>query len=98
MHRDARRGHRNCRCQRDSYEHCRPRTRSRVVMTKDEVRQAAENDLLVFIRLLAPHLLLGKCHEELVDWWQSSTRSLNCLVLLPRGHMKSKLIANKTVW
>lgn len=67
-------------------------------MTKDEVRQMAENDLLVFIRLLAPHLLLSKCHEELVDWWQSSTRSLNCLVLLPRGHLKSKLIAYKTVW
>ena len=67
-------------------------------MTKDEIRQAAESDLLVFIKLLAPHLLLGKGHEEFINWWQSSARKSNCLVLLPRAHLKSKLIAYKTAW
>ncbi len=65
---------------------------------QDEVRAAAESDLLAFIKLLAPHLLMGTCHEELINWWQSSARKKNCLVLLPRGHLKSKLIAYKTAW
>lgn len=67
-------------------------------LTKDEIRQHAESDLLVFIRLLAPHLLLGQCHVDLIEWWQSAARKRNCLVLLPRGHLKSKLIAYKTAW
>ncbi len=67
-------------------------------LTKEEIRQAAESDLLVFIKLLAPHLLLGVCHTDLIDWWQSSVRKSNNLVLLPRGHLKSKLIAYKTAW
>lgn len=67
-------------------------------LTQAEIREHAEADLLVFIRLLAPHLLLGECHEELINWWQSSSRKRNCLVLLPRGHLKSKLIAYKTAW
>lgn len=67
-------------------------------LSQDEIRQHAESDLLVFIRLLAPHLLLGQCHLDLIEWWQSGTRKKNCLVLLPRGHLKSKLIAYKTAW
>lgn len=67
-------------------------------LTADEIRSHAESDLLVFIRLLAPHLLLGQCHLDLIEWWQSSARKRNCLVLLPRGHLKSKLIAYKTAW
>jgi hypothetical protein len=69
-----------------------------MTLTKDEIRAAAESDLLVFIHLLAPHLLMGECHTELINWWQSGARKRNCLVLLPRGHLKSKLIAYKTAW
>lgn len=67
-------------------------------LTFQDIKDGAERDLLVFIRLLAPHLLLGDCHVELLNWWQSSARKRNCLVLLPRGHLKSKLIAYKTAW
>lgn len=67
-------------------------------LTKDQIREAAEADLEVFIRLLAPHLALAECHLELIRWWQSSQRKQNCLVLLPRAHLKSKLIAYKTAW
>lgn len=66
--------------------------------TAEEIRQAAEADLLAFIRLLAPHLLLGQCHMDLINWWQSSTRKQNRIVLFPRGHLKSKLMAYKTAW
>lgn len=67
-------------------------------LTIDEIRTAAENDLEVFIKLVAPHLVLGDCHVELIKWWTSASRKPNVLVLLPRGHLKSKLVAYKTVW
>ena len=62
----------------------------------DQIREAAENDLLTFIRLVAPHLMLGAIHEELISWWGRQNAKENQLVLLPRGHMKSKLIAYRT--
>jgi len=64
----------------------------------DQIREAAEQDLLTFIRLVAPHLMLGAIHEELISWWQRQNAKENQLVLLPRGHMKSKLIAYRTAW
>lgn len=69
-----------------------------MTMTTAELREAAENDLEVFIAMVAPHLLIGETHRELLRWWTSSARKDNVLVLLPRGHLKSKLLAYKTVW
>jgi len=64
----------------------------------EEIRELAENDLLVFIKLVAPHLMLGSIHEELIQWWGRQEAKENQLVLLPRGHMKSKLVAYRTAW
>jgi hypothetical protein len=64
----------------------------------DLIRKSAEADLLVFIRLVAPHILLGSIHEELISWWSRQEAKENQLVLLPRGHMKSKLAAYRTAW
>lgn len=64
----------------------------------DQIRTAAEEDLGVFIKLVAPHLLLGSVHEELIAWWNRQEAKNNQLTLLPRGHMKSKLIAYRTAW
>lgn len=62
------------------------------------IRESAEADLATFIKLVAPHLLLGGVHFELIDWWVRSEAKHNQLVLLPRGHMKSKLVAYRTAW
>jgi hypothetical protein len=64
----------------------------------DQIREAAETSLLTFIKLVAPHLMLGAIHEELIQWWQRQDAKQNQLVLLPRGHMKSKLVAYRTAW
>ena len=66
--------------------------------TIDEIRKVAESDLVAFIRLVAPHLVLGDAHIELLNWWQSNQRKDNVLVLIPRAHLKSKLVAYKTLW
>ena len=68
-------------------------------MTKiDEVREAAEADLETFIALVAPLRLLGNCHKELIQWWTRADAKDHQLVLYPRDHMKSALIAYRVAW
>ena len=62
-----------------------------------EIRRAAESDLYKFIKLVAPHRVLGHVHEELIRWWQSHKRKSHQLVLLPRDHGKSTLIAYRVI-
>lgn len=66
--------------------------------TIQEIREAAENDLLFFIRLVAPKVMLGGIHEEVISWWTRSEAKDNQLVLLPRGHQKSRLLAYRAAW
>src|SRR4030042_5998551 len=70
-----------------------------MVMTEKElVKQAAEADLLTFIRLVAPHRMLGAVHEDLCSWWCRDDALDNQLVLLPRDHQKSAMIAYRVAW
>lgn len=62
------------------------------------IREAAEADLEVFIKLVAPHMLLGSIHREVINWWTRQDAKPNQLLLLPRGHMKSKLVAYRAAW
>lgn len=65
---------------------------------KELVKQAAEADLLTFIKLVAPHRVLGAVHEELCMWWGRDDALDNQLVLLPRDHQKSAMIAYRVAW
>lgn len=65
---------------------------------KEEVRKLAEADLLTFIKLIAPHRILGAVHEELIAWWARGDGLDNQLVLLPRDHQKSAMIAYRVAW
>ena len=65
---------------------------------KELIKQAAEADLLTFIKLIAPHRVLGAVHEELCAWWQREDAKDNQLVLLPRDHQKSAMIAYRVAW
>ena len=62
------------------------------------VRQAAEADIETFIKLVAPHILLGSIHKEILRWWGREDAKTAQLLLLPRGHMKSKLVAYRAAW
>ena len=64
----------------------------------DQIRQMAEADLLTFIRLVHPHRLLGAVHEELISWWTRSEGKSHQLVLLPRDHAKSAMVAYRVAW
>lgn len=66
---------------------------ARGVKKVDEIREAAENDLVAFIQLIAPHRVLGLCHREVCRWWQREDAKRHQLLLMPRDHMKSALVA-----
>jgi phage terminase large subunit-like protein len=60
---------------------------------KEQTRILAENDLIAFIRLVAPGRCLGAIHEEVGYWWTRPERRKYQITLLPRDHMKSALLA-----
>jgi phage terminase large subunit-like protein len=67
-------------------------------MKPEEIKLAAENDLLFFIKLVAPEQVLGSCHEEVIRWWSRQDAKSHQLLLFPRDHQKSRLIAYRVVW
>lgn len=65
---------------------------------KDEIRLAAEADLETFIRLVHPNRVLGAVHRELISWWNRQDAKSHQLVLLPRDHQKSAMLAYRVAW
>ena len=64
---------------------------------REEIRLAAEANLETLIRLVHKNSVLGHIHEETIRWWYRDGASGNQLLLLPRGHRKSYLIACRAV-
>jgi hypothetical protein len=71
---------------------------SKPVSKKDLIREQAENDLEAFIKLVHPGRVLGAIHRELITWWTRSDAPSHQLVLLPRDHQKSALVAYRVAW
>ena len=69
-----------------------------MVVTQDDIRVAAESDLVTFIRLVAPEQLLGQCHEDMCQWWTKENSKTHQLLLFPRDHGKSRMIAYRVAW
>ena len=61
-------------------------------------RLLAESDLEEFIALVHPKRLLGNIHREVIRWCTASDAKNHQLLLLPRDHMKSTLIAYRAAW
>lgn len=57
------------------------------------IREAAEADLVTFVKLVAPKTILGHCHEDLLRWWTREDAKNFQLVLFPRDHQKSRMVA-----
>lgn len=69
-----------------------------MVVTQEEIRVAAETDLITFIRLIAPEQLLGQCHEDMCQWWTKEDSKTHQLLLFPRDHGKSRMVAYRVAW
>jgi hypothetical protein len=70
-----------------------------------DVREAAENDLFFFAKLVNPGYMYGSIHAELFRWIQNYTlygkddeMANNKLIMLPRAHLKSHIIATAAAW
>ncbi|MGH7239502.1 MAG: hypothetical protein ACREHG_05485, partial [Candidatus Saccharimonadales bacterium] len=58
----------------------------------------AEASLVEFISLVHPKRLLGNIHREVISWWTRQDAKNHQLLLLPRDHMKSALVAYRVAW
>lgn len=67
-------------------------------MTPDQIREKAEQSLEFFIALVSPQRVLGGCHKELIHWWTRPDAKDHQLVLFPRDHGKSAMMAYRVAW
>jgi phage terminase large subunit-like protein len=74
------------------------KTTSRLVDEREEHRLKAEASLEYFINLVHPRRLLGNIHREIINWWTRHDCKSHQLLLLPRDHGKSAMIAYRVVW
>lgn len=65
---------------------------------RKQTRLLAESDLFSFIKLIHPKRVLGNVHRELIQWWTRPDAWDHQLVLMPRDHMKSALVAYRVAW
>jgi len=63
-----------------------------------EKRQIAESNLEEFIHLVHPKRMLGNIHRRIISWWTRQDAKDHQLLLLPRDHMKSTLVAYRIAW
>lgn len=70
-----------------------------------EIRQRAKDDLYYFARLVNPGYMYGEVHREIFRWMQDYNLygqgdglSSNKLIMLPRAHLKSHMVAVWCAW
>lgn len=70
-----------------------------------QVREAAENDLFFFAQLVNPGYMYGSIHKEIFRWLQDynlygqgTALTDNKLLMLPRAHLKSHIVATTCAW
>ena len=65
---------------------------------REEIKTLAEADLKTFINLVHPNRVLGQVHEELLTWWTRQEAKSHQVLLLPRDHCKSSMVAYRVAW
>lgn len=70
-----------------------------------EFRELALKDLFFFAQLVNPGYVYGDIHRKMFKWMenyslygQGHEQSTNKLILLPRGHLKSHMVATWAAW
>lgn len=70
-----------------------------------QIRETAMQDLYFFAQLVNPGYMYGDIHKELYRWMQDyslygvvSEHSSNKLIMLPRAHLKSHMVATWATW
>ena len=69
-----------------------------------DLRELALSDLYTFARLVNPGYVYGEVHREIFKWLEgytlygSGSGSSNMLIMLPRAHLKSHMVATWAAW
>lgn len=70
-----------------------------------QIREQALSDLFFFAQLVNPGYMYGRIHKEIFSWLQNYnlfghniTETSNKLIMLPRGHLKSHMVATWAAW
>lgn len=63
-----------------------------------EKKAHCEASLEAFINYVHPRRVLGNIHRHIINWWTRSGNKKHQLLLLPRDHMKSALVAYRVAW
>lgn len=70
-----------------------------------QIRETALKDLFFFAKLVNPGYVYGDIHKKMYKWMeeyslygQGEEQSTNKLMLLPRGHLKSHMVATWCAW
>lgn len=70
-----------------------------------QIRETALQDLFFFARLVNPGYMYGDVHKEIYQWMQEytlfgqgNTNATNKLIMLPRAHLKSHMVATWASW
>lgn len=70
-----------------------------------QIRETAINDLFFFAKLVNPGYMYGDIHKEIFRWMQDynlfgigSNLTSNKLIMLPRAHLKSHMVATWCAW
>lgn len=70
-----------------------------------ELREAALEDLYLFAQLVNPGYMYGEVHREIYRWMQGyslfgqgTALTANKLIMLPRAHLKSHMVATWCAW
>ena len=78
---------------------------SRMPESAKEVRERALEDLNFFAKLVNPGYMYGAVHEEIFRWMQEYSLfgnddgiTSNKLIMLPRAHLKSHMVATWCAW
>lgn len=81
------------------------RSISRMPKEALEVRERAKEDLFYFATLVNPGYVYGEVHREIFLWMQEytlfgkgSSLTSNKLIMLPRAHLKSHMVATWAAW
>jgi len=67
-------------------------------IAREDRRLIAESSLEEFIKLVHHRRVLGNIHRRVIKWWTRQDAKSHQLLLLPRDHMKSALIAYRVAW
>lgn len=70
-----------------------------------QIRETAKDDLYFFAKLVNPGYMYGDVHKEIFQWMQEyglfgmdDVLTSNKLIMLPRAHLKSHMVATWCAW